>query len=169
MGWLLHRWDQDGKSNRGPGPALGKNRGPLTSAVDPNAQWAARAAVASMAAPPLAATQSLKAFSVMTEKASAQKERYAARHPHVIPSLIPSWEPPELEVEAALVRKLLEARGGLELKHHRYPLPSGLTVGEALHVLVKDVERHAAFIHNEGRFTPPSPIMAPARKHAATH
>jgi hypothetical protein len=149
MGWLLHRWDQDGKSNRTP---------ELPGAQD--AQWAARAAVASMAAPPLAATQSLKAFSVMTEKASAQKERYAARHPRVIPS----WEPPELEVEAALVRKLLEARGGLELKHHRYPLPSGLTVGEALHVLVKDVERHAAFIHNEGR----KPNMAPTRKQAAT-
>ena len=70
--------------------------------------------------------------------------------PAVPPAAAPAAAPPAAPpASAAHVRGLLREKGAPAAPprvHHRYPLPTGLTVTEALDVLVRDVARHAAFV-----------------------
>ena len=161
VGYLLHRyWDAGGSG--GPLPP----RDPRLGAVPASTQWAARAAAANMAPPPSSILErgsatGPKAFTVMTEKSAAQKERYELRHPHHPHTAFPSWTPPTLPLspptsDAGIEKSLAAAAAAPELvrslllgdgaAHHQYPLPSGLTVHQALDVLVHDVSRHAELV-----------------------
>ena len=187
VGYLLHRyWDAGGSG--GPLPP----RDPRLGAVPASTQWAARAAAANMAPPPSSILErgsatGPKAFTVMTEKSAAQKERYELRHPHHPHTAVPSWTPPTLPLspptsdagiekslavvaaapelvrlpilpsDAGIIEKSLAAAAaapelvrslllGDGAAHHQYPLPSGLTVHQALDVLVHDVSRHAELV-----------------------
>jgi len=216
VAWLIGR--SDGKSRVQRDPLLGSE------------QWASRQAANSMASAPssLLSRSQLKAYSVMDDKAAAQRDRYQLRHPGghspfftptpgpgkppiqpaplpqdaamlpppppaaaappspppaVVSTVSPMPAPPlPLSVlpaapaaappaSAAHVRGLLREKGAPAAPpraRHRYPLPTGLTVTEALDVLVRDVARHAAFVVRlwaaaAGPFSRPRPACSPSQ------
>ena len=77
--------------------------------------------------------------------------------PTAAPS-VPPAAPSAPPASAALVRGLLQKdkAAAPPRVHHKYPLPSGLTVHDALDVLVRDVARHAAFVVRRRPGAPPA-------------